>query len=80
MLSERHTEQLHTGPMHDCGHGIIMAMSMAQLHTQVMTSGMSLQRRRRGRQSTSMCAVLPRGVVMSSLDTLQRVGVSATHL
>ena len=64
----------------DCGHGIIMATSMAQLHMQAMTSVMSLQRRRWGRQSTSMCAVLPHGLVMSSLDTLQRVGVSPTHL
>ena len=55
-------------------------MSMAQLHMQAMTSVMSLQRRRWGRQSTSMCAVLPHGLVMSSLDTLQRVGVSPTHL
>ena len=37
---------------------------------------MSLQGHRQGWQSTSMCAVLPRGLVMSSLDTLQRVGVS----
>ena len=64
----------------ECGHGIIMATSMAQLHMQAMTSVIGLQRRRWGRQSTSMCAVLPHGQVMSSLDTLQRVGVSLTHL
>ena len=68
------------GMQADCGHGIFMATSMAQLHMQAMTSVMSLQRRRWGRQRTSMCAVLPRGLVMSSLDTPQRVGVSPTHL
>ena len=56
----------------DCGHGMIMATNMAHLHMQLMTSVMTLQW---GRQSTSMCAVLPRALVMSSLDTLQRVGV-----
>ena len=64
----------------DCGQGIIMATNMAQLHMQVMTSVMNIQRRRWGWQSTSMCAVLPRVLVMSSLDTLQRIGVSPTHL
>ena len=64
----------------DCGHGIIIAMSMAELHMQVMTSVMSLQRRRWGRQSTRMCAVLPHDLVMSSLDTMLRVGVSPTHM
>ena len=53
--------------------------SMAQLHMQATTSVMSLQRRRWGLQSTSMCAVLPRGLVMPSLDTLQRVGVSPSN-
>ena len=60
----------------DCGHAMIMATSMAQLHMKIRTSVMSLQGHRQGWQSTSMCAVLPRGLVMSSLDTLQRVGVS----
>ena len=64
----------------DCGHGMIMATSMAQLHMQVMKSVMSLPRRRWRRQSTSMCAVPPRGLMMSSLDMLQRVGVFPTHL
>ena len=57
-----------------------MATSMAHLHMQVMTSVMSLQRRWCGWQSTSMCAVLPHGLVMSLLDTMQRVGDSPTHL
>ena len=53
-----------------CGYSIIMATSMAQLYMQLKTSVMSLQRRRWGWQGTSMGAVLPRGPVMSSLDTL----------
>ena len=64
----------------DCSRGVVMVTSMAQLHMQAMTSVMSLQRRRWGWLSTSMSAVLPCDLAVSSLDMLKRAGVSPARL